>query len=291
VYIPELVCHPQCELAESPVWHQDSGTLYFIDIKKRLLYAQHMSGILEKWPLSSETGSIVLNRSGELFAAQQHHFVSIHLSPFREEVVATTYDEPAHNRFNDGKCDPQGRFWASTMDDNCKLPTGSIWSLDHQLTVHKHESGFIVGNGFGWNLDGTRMYFTDSEKRKIYAWEFDGKQGTLGKLSLFATIAADDGLPDGLCVDSEDHVWSAHWDGGKISRYHPDGTVERTVSLPVPRPTSLAFGGNNFSTLFITTARHQLSEEQLREAPLSGAILSINCEVPGLPSARFGHQD
>jgi len=291
VYHPELVCHPECNLAESPLWDPDTNTLYFVDIKDAMLYAQRANGTLEQWSLSRQTGAIVLNRSGGLIAAQQHRFVRIHLSPFREEEIASTCNEPGHNRFNDGKCDPQGRFWAATMDDNCKISSGSIWSLDPQLKVRKHASGYIVGNGFGWNLKGTRMYFTDSEEGKIYTWSFDSAYGELGERTLFVSVASDLGLPDGLCVDAEEHVWSAHWDGARITRYHPDGTVERTVSLPVPRPTSLAFGGNNFSTLFITTARHQLSEEQLREAPLSGAILSINCEVPGLPSARFGHQD
>ena len=284
-----VICHPQCELAESPVWDERVSMLYFVDIEKSMMYQSSLTGSLKSWRLSDKTGAIVLtNRKDKLVAAQRNRFVSIDISPFHESTLIKLADEPLGNRFNDGKCDPSGRFWAATMDEGCLNPTGSIWSIDSSLHMQQHSSGYIVGNGFGWNSKGDRFYFTDSENRTIFYWSFDSKYGRLvGERRVFSTVGRHDGLPDGLCVDAEDYVWSAHWDGGKLTRYSPDGMVDRTVHLPVPRPTSIAFGGENFTTLFVTTARNGLNQSDLERFPLSGAILSIQCDVAGVSSSRF----
>ncbi|MBT3196645.1 MAG: SMP-30/gluconolactonase/LRE family protein [Gammaproteobacteria bacterium] len=281
------VFHPHCLLAESPLWDPATETLFFVDIKGRQLHAWSPHHEPQSWPLDDQTGAIALRHSGGLIGAQKKRFISIQLSPFEVKTVGTLPDEPEGNRFNDGKCDALGRFWAATMDDACRLPTGAIWSINPLQQIKQHDEGYIVGNGFGWNRDNTRFYFTDSENRTIYTWDFDLTTGAIENRRIFATIAEDAGYPDGLCVDAEDFVWSAHWDGGRITRYRPDGEIDRVIPLPVPRPTSLAFGGEGLTTLFITTASVELSSQQLIEAPLSGAILALACDTPGLPSHPF----
>ena len=285
---PNVVCHPCCELAESPVWDRVTKSLYFVDIKKSTLYRVNAQGRLKHWQLSEQTGAVALCETNLLIAAQKKRFISINLSPFQEIEIAEVTGEPEHNRFNDGKCDPNGRFWAATMDEHCRKPTGSIWSLNSKRKILRHDSGYIVGNGLGWNISGDRLYFTDSENRSIYYWSYDLEQGKLvGKRKLFAKVPVENGLPDGLCVDAENHIWSAHWDGYRVTRYRPDGTVERTLPVPVPRPTSIAFGGEDLSVLFVTTARHGLDLSILEQFPLSGAILSFSVDVEGLPTVHF----
>ena len=143
-------------------------------------------------------------------------------------------------------------------------------------------SGVIVSNGLGWSPDGKIMYFTDSGTGTIYKFDFDMETGTLDHMRAFAVVDQTDGIPDGLAVDAEGFVWSACWDGWQIKRYDPDGKVIQCLNLPVPRVTSLAFGGETLDMLFITTARLGLSESELREAPLSGGLFVAQVDVCGM---------
>ncbi len=286
-----LVWDARCLLGESPVWSDVRQTLFFVDIKGKLLLSHSPGGENLSFPLGVETGSIVLAASShsDLIAAQKNQFCRLSLAPWMEEAILLPEGEPAHNRFNDGKCDAAGRFWAATMDDLCEVPTGKIWCLSPDGSMRSHEDGFIVGNGFGWSLDNRTMYFTDSEARQILAYEFDLASGTLGTRRCFATVDSAAGYPDGLVVDADDHVWSAHWDGGCITRYRPDGTVERVVTLPISRPTSLAFGGRDYQSLYITSARTGLDAAALQRAPLSGGLFELRLDdVKGLPPMVFG---
>jgi sugar lactone lactonase YvrE len=148
--------------------------------------------------------------------------------------------------------------------------------------------GFMVTNGPAWSLDGRTFYFTDSAARRIYAFEFDMASGELGARRLFVEQPVDQGYPDGQCVDAEDHLWTAQWDGARVTRYRPDGTVERTISLPAPRVTSCCFGGDNLDTLYVTTALVGMTAAELQAAPLAGGLLAVTgLGVRGLPSARF----
>lgn len=288
-----LLFNAQCMLGESPVWDSECSALYFVDIKAKSLNVWKANKI-QKYPLSSETGSIVLCDGGGLLAAQLGGFAYIKLDPFEEINLAIAVKDRVGNRFNDGKCDPTGKFWVASMDNECIKETGSIWSLDKRLTLKNHAGGFSVGNGFGWSKDVKRMYFTDSQRREILWYEFDSTTGRLGKKHCFAKIPSQNGYPDGLAVDVEDFIWSAHWDGGRITRYAPDGTVDRIIEMPIPRPTSIAFGGADRKTLFVTSARYGLTNSELEQFPLSGGIFAIDVDVAGelpTPFALQGHYD
>jgi sugar lactone lactonase YvrE len=188
------------------------------------------------------------------------------------------------NRTNDGKVDPLGRVWVGTMDDTEAQFTGALYRIDQDLVVTRVLDGVGVSNGLDWSPDGTVFYYTDSKRGLIWRFPFHMQTGTLGRREIFATVPPDQGVPDGLTVDSDGYVWSAHWDGWRITRYDPDGNVERVVWLPVPRVTSLCFGGRALDTLYITSARIGLSNEELLEAPLSGALFSCRPGVAGRPS-------
>lgn len=274
-------------LGESPVWWADRQCLLFVDIKAPAILWWRTDGTSGRLAMPSEVGAVVLRESGGLFAALRSGLAFVDPDSGQIEMLASPERELPENRFNDGKCDPSGRFWIASMHDPAQKPSGNIWRVGSDLVPVRMDGGFVVGNGFGWNRAGTAMYFTDSEERTIFCYAYEPSSGTLGDRSVFARIPSDQGYPDGLCVDEEDHVWSAHWDGWRITRYRPDGSVERVVPMPVPRPTSVAFGGPDLGSLYVTSARDGLDEEQLRAAPLSGALFRLETATRGLTVARF----
>jgi sugar lactone lactonase YvrE len=152
------------------------------------------------------------------------------------------------------------------------------------------DSGFHVSNGIGWSPDDRVMYFADSAHGKIYAYDFDLDSGEVANRRAFVSMPEGNGLPDGLSVDSEGGVWVACWDGWSVTRYGPDGVVDRIVPLPVPRPTSCTFGGPDLTTLFVTTARIRLSSQVLADAPLSGSVLAVDAGVRGQSETVFGQK-
>jgi sugar lactone lactonase YvrE len=285
-----LLWDAQCLLGEGPFWSERENCLYFVDIKGRQLLRWRGGQDGDRFSLARETGTVVPCVDGSFLAAQTGGFARIELAPWREVAVGPAVDEPVGNRFNDGKCDAAGRLWIASMDDACRHPTGAIWCLQPDGAVRRHADEFIVGNGFGWSLDGKTMYFTDSENRRVLAYTFDLDRGVLGDCRCFAVVPEHAGYPDGLAVDDENHVWSAHWDGGCVTRYRPDGSIERVIGLPVPRPTSLAFGGPSRSTLFVTSARMGLDETQLAAAPLSGGLFALDTGFSGSFPNLFGQE-
>ncbi len=284
---PACVWAVQAELGEGPVWWPEAESLLFVDIKAPAILSWKPGDITRRWAMPAEIGAVVLRRGGGWLAALRSGLAFVSPSTGVIEHFAAPEADIPGNRFNDGKCDPKGRFWVASMDDTMTKPTGRIWCLDGNLGLVAKDGGFIIGNGFGWNQEGRRMYFTDSENRTIHVYDYDPATGALGRRSIFATVSSDCGYPDGLCVDSEDHVWSAHWDGWRITRYRPDGSVARVIDFPVPRPTSLAFGGGNLDRLYVTSARIGLSAALLAKAPLSGGLFELDVGVCGRPEPRF----
>ena len=154
-------------------------------------------------------------------------------------------------------------------------------------SVERKDSGITVANGLDWSPDFRTFYFVDTIPGRIYAYDFQQSTGILSNKRTFAVIPDDEGRPDGLCVDTDGGVWCAIWDGWRVNRYAPDGSLDRVLDLPVPRPTSVAFGGADLETLYITSARTRLPATTLAEAPLSGGIFACKPGPRGLPAGRF----
>jgi len=284
----ERVWEVATELGEGPVWSQREGALYWVDIKDpRVLRFTPSTGAREAFPMPAEIGCIALRERGGLVAALRSGFHFLDLEAGTVEPIVDPEPDLPGNRFNDGKCDRQGRFWAGSADQAEQDPSGPLHRVDHHHTVTRVHSGVVIANGFGWSPDNGTMYFTDSSRQIIDAFDFDAATGAIANRRVFAAVDEADGMPDGLAVDAAGFVWSAHWAGGRITRYSPDGTVDRVIELPVPNVTSLAFGGGNLDRLFVTTARLGLSDEQLGAAPLSGGLFVLDVGVVGLPEERF----
>ena len=192
------------------------------------------------------------------------------------------------NRFNDGKVDRAGRFWAGTKNlaNNAQL-TGSVYRLDTDGRAHAITRGISCTNGIAWSPDNRTMYLCDTWVRRIYSFDFDFAAGTVYNRRLFAELAAEEGFPDGLTVDAEGFVWNAHYDGWRITRYAPDGRVTRVLRMPVQHVTSLTFGGPELRTLFVTSASMRTSEGARRVQPLAGHVLAFEPGVAGLPEPCF----
>jgi L-arabinonolactonase len=289
--IHEVRCVQQANsiLGEGGVWRHDEAVLYWVDIKRPAVFRfDPTHGQTGHWPMPTPVGCVAPTRSGtQLLFADADGFGFLDLTTGQIQHIADPEGELPHNRFNDGKVDRAGRFWAGTLDDRCAEPTGSLYRLDAQGTVHRMAKGFLCANGIGWSPDNRTMYFTDSMLRTIWAYEFDFATGELGARRDFATLPDHDGLPDGLTVDSQGFVWSAIWDGWRLVRYAPDGTIDREVRMPVQRPTSCAFGGPSLKTLYVTSACDDLDSKALKRGPLAGSLFAVACDVPGLPEVPF----
>jgi sugar lactone lactonase YvrE len=276
-------------LGEGPVWDERAGRIWWVDIKRPAVHAMAWpAGPVETVAVPERVGALGLREQGGLVLALKTGFAFMEWPSGRLERLGRLEPDRPGNRFNDGKCDAAGRFWAGSMDDAEREPTGDLYRLDPDGSVTRFAAGFVVTNGIGWSGDNRTMYFSDTVGRKIHAYNFT-PQGRPENRRLFAELSADAGYPDGLCVDAADHVWGAHWGGSRITRYRPDGSIERVLKMPVPRPTSCCFGGPELDILFVTSARIDLSEAELARAPLSGGLFAVHgLGVKGLPMPRFG---
>ena len=201
-------------------------------------------------------------------------------------IAAPEAAQPAR-RFNDGCCDAQGRFWVGAMSSIKREPTGVLYCIEADGGCRKVLTGVTIPNGVCWSPDGQTMYFADTQAGGIYAFDYDLENGTVANRCLFASTDGRSGKPDGATVDSEGFLWSAEYDGWCVTRYTPDGRVDRHISVPVQRPTSCTFGGPNLDVLFVTTASQELTAAELREQPLAGRVIALDVGVRGISEPRF----
>jgi sugar lactone lactonase YvrE/DNA-binding IclR family transcriptional regulator len=275
-------------LGEGPTWLPNERKLALVDIlAPAIIIADPRDGSFLSHPMPELVGAVVPRRRGGFVAAMQTGLKAVDLDTGAVTTIAAPEATKPGNRFNDGKCDRRGRFWAGTLAIDTTPGHGSLYRLDPDGRCTCVESGFHVSNGLGWSPDDRTFYFTDSGAKRIYAYDFDIETGALANRRVFVEVPEGSGAPDGMAVDAEGFVWSAHWDGWCITRYDPQGRVDRVINLPVPRPTSCAFGGPDLTTLYVTSARIRLSVQQLAEAPLSGSVFAIQTGVKGLPEVPF----
>lgn len=278
-------------LGEGPVWVAREAALYWVDIKRSRIYRwAHATEELSQWQAPFQVGSLAPVAGGGFIAGTVRGFAFVDPSADRYDVIIRPNSEPAGNRFNDGKLDRRGRFWAGTMDDSEQQATGALYLFrpaDQPLLI---DSGYRVTNGPTFDREGRRMYHSDSARQTIF--EFDmNDDGGVGAKRVFAQFEGGDGYPDGMTVDCENCLWVAFWDGWCVRRFSPDGAQIAEVRLPVARPTSCAFGGPRLETLFITSARANLSDEQLDRQPLAGSLFAFEPAVQGIADTLFERKD
>jgi L-arabinonolactonase len=202
------------------------------------------------------------------------------------ERVARALDTFPNIRFNDSRVDPQGRFWAGTMDDVARGEVGTLYRLDsgHRMTAVLHP--IIISNSLAFSPDSRTMYFSDTVSREIWAYDFDSVSGIPSNRRVFANVPAP-GTPDGSTVDAEGYLWNAEWDGARMVRYAPDGRVDRIIPMPVRHPTCCTFGGPDLTTLFVTTASLRLSDVERAAQPMAGGLLALEVGIKGVADPAF----
>ncbi len=274
-------------LGESPIWCEREQALYWVDVRGPCIRRHAIAtGATESWPMPELVGSLAVREQGGLVVALATALALFNPRDGALSRIAAPEAGIPHRRFNDGKCDRQGRFWAGTMNDVTRGPEGTLYRLDADRRCTATFGGVRAPNSLAWSPDGATMYFADSYLHAIFAYPFDVVTGALGERRLFAPVALP-GMPDGSAVDAEGCLWNAEYDGGRLVRYAPDGRVDRVVDLPLRRPTSCAFGGSGFGTLYVTTASQKLTAAELAAQPLAGALLALDVGVRGLPEPRY----
>jgi sugar lactone lactonase YvrE len=272
-------------LGEGPVWSAQTQELLRVDIAQGLVHAWHpQSGRVSTRRMDGEAAAAVLCRSGALIVAVDHDLHLVESDGEPRLLAGAEHDRPG-NRFNDCRSDPQGRLWAGTMSKAREPGTAALYRLDPERGLEVMVEGTTISNGIGWSPDGQLMYFIDSTTQWIDVFDFDGRDGSISNRRAFVEIDPADGLPDGLAVDAEGGIWVCLFGGGAIRRYGPQGALEEHIALPVPHATCPTFGGEDLSTLFITTTRHKLATQQLADFPLAGSVLAVHPGVEGMLSS------
>jgi xylono-1,5-lactonase len=273
----------RCVLGEGPLWVPRENAVYWVDIKGQSLRRLSLADESEQsWSMPEMLGWIVERRERPGFIAGfKSGFARLFLDPLRIEPLCAPERHLPHSRMNDAGVDRAGRLWAGTMDDREQAPTGNLYCLDAEGRWTRHDTGYVVSNGPTFSPDHRLLYHTDSTRRVIYRFPL-AADGTLGPREDFVTFREDWGWPDGMATDVEGGVWVAHWAGARLSRFLPDGRLDRTIAMPVAQVTSCCFAGPNLERMFVTTAAIGRDDE-----PFAGCLFEVSPGVRGAPTYAY----
>ena len=276
-------------LGEGPLWVERENALYWVDVVGKQVHRLSLADQARKsWPFETEVTSLAVRKSGGFIGTTRHGFAFFDFDRGEFKPISSHETDLPGNRFNDGKADAHGRFWAGTVDEaGWKSETGSLYRLDSDLSVRKIESGYICSNGPAFSADNKTFYHTKTMKGTVYAFDFNAK-GEISNKRPFVKLGEGQGFPDGMTVDAENCLWVCQFGGGRVTRFSPEGKVLQVVTMPVPNVTSCTFGGRDLDTLYITTARYFMSPEAIAQYPLAGSLFSCKPGVQGLPTFSFG---
>ena len=273
-------------LGESPMWDENEGVLWWIDIYKPTLNRfDPESGRNEEIVLNQNIHAIAVRREGGIVGSFEHGIGFLDPVSASIDTVTDPIGE-VEAKFN-VKCDRDGRFWTGSMSNDWVTPVGCLFRFDADGSVRTMDSGFNLSNGMGWSLDNKTMYFTDFGQSTIFAYDYDAATGGIGNRRPFVEIPEDEGRPDGMTVDADGCLWVALWDGWAVARFDPSGKRVETIPMPVMRPTSCMYGGPDLSTMYVTSATMMLTEDQLAEQPLAGALFAIETGCRGRVEPKF----
>jgi sugar lactone lactonase YvrE len=285
----ELVTIGSDQLGEGPVWLPEEGELSRVDINACEIVLRDVAASSERRRrLGAPVGFAVPAAAGGWVTGVGRELVRLRSFDAGYEVMAAVETGIADNRFNDAACDARGRLWAGTMSTVREPGAGALYRFLPGGEITAALRGATISNGLDWSLDATLLYYVDSTTQRVDAIDFDLDRGRLGARRAFVSIDPGDGLPDGLAVDAEGGVWIALFGGGAVRRYLPDGQLDAEIRLPVTNPTSLAFGGPDLKELYVTSAKHRLTPDQLEREPLAGSVLRLRPGLAGRPAHRFG---
>jgi len=285
----ELVLDARANLGEGALWHAGSQSLFWVDILEGNLHIFNPATRRDREiRIGQHVGTVVARRSGGVLLALHHGIAQLDLAT---EKLTTLVDPESHlpsNRFNDGKCDPAGRFWAGTMPIGAMAPTGSLYCLDPDLTVKQMVTPVSCSNGIVWSHDKRTMYYIDTPLFRVDAFDYDNETGAVSNRREAFPVPQNLGYPDGSTLDAEGMLWIAHWGGSCVTRWDPRaGKLLSTVKVPTSNVTSCAFGGPKLDLLYMTSAWLALDEKARQAQPHAGSLFVADVGVTGVPAAEF----
>ncbi len=284
----KCVLDARASLGEGPVWSLVERVLYWIDINAPALNRfDPATGANLAMPMPESIGCFALRRSGGFIAALRSGIWYVDPKGRLERKVADAPYDVATHRFNDGRCDPQGRFWVGSMSEDHVGKTAALVRVDADHRVTRMVDGLAISNGLAWSPDGRTMYHADTPTRTVKAYDFDARTGELGAPREFVRFTDPGDRPDGAAVDSAGCYWITLYRGSAVVRVSPEGRVLARHALPASCPSMCAFGGEDLATLYVTTARQRLTPDELAREPLAGGLFAMRVEVPGLPEPYF----
>jgi L-arabinonolactonase len=289
----ELAVDGRHVLGEGIIWNERTGRLLWTDIESSELWSHDpASGALQRWPLPERLCSMALtDDDGRLLLGLASGLAFMDLATGELTRIRDVEPQLPSTRLNDGRVDRQGRFVFGMFNqlEDPKHPIGGFYRLDHDLAIERLPLGDVaIANSICFSPDGCTMYYADSATREIRCCDYDPGSGGVANLRLFAAADAAPGDPDGSTIDAEGFLWNARWGAGQVVRFAPDGSVERVVELPAPRPTCPAFGGPDLDLLYVSSATVGMAAGELAAAPGSGGVFVHRAGVRGLPEQRFG---
>ncbi len=275
-------------LGEGPVWDERTGSLDWIDIERgKICRFNPVTGVNQEWVIAEQVGFAVNTDEGNVLAGTRRGLIRFSRTTGKTTPWIDPEAELPDNRFNDGKCDLQGRLWAGTMClDESKIE-GSLYRIDPDGTVDRQLNPVQISNGLAWSADSQRMYYIDSPTRRIDVFDFDPEHGRITNRRTLAVIE-ESGFPDGMTIDAEGHLWVALWEGwGVVCLNSKTGEQLAKIDVPVSRVTSCCFGGSNLTDLYITTASRDLTEADRQKQPNAGGLFVARPGIEGTASIRF----
>jgi sugar lactone lactonase YvrE len=286
----EHILSAQNKLGETPIWAPEENALYWVDWGGRpTCRFEPGTSALQTFPTDLPVTALARRASGGWIAIALNGLYG--WDPKTNEyklLVGPPEPDKPEICYNDAAVDRQGRLLVGTVNMRDGFaPEGSLYRLDPDGSLHQLDTGYATANGIGVSPDGGTVYVTDMRHNQILALDYDTVSGTVSNRRLFACVPESDGMPDGLIVDAEGFVWSGHWAGWKLTRYDPNGRVERQVRFPVQHVISFAFGGRDLDELFVTTAWWDLSDEQRKQQPWAGDLLRLCPGVRGMLEPKF----
>jgi sugar lactone lactonase YvrE len=281
---PALLYDAKAMLGEGPIWDARTQTLYWIDILGKRVYRE--GDVIAQ--LDDYIGCIAPRVNGGLILTTRFSFASLEVDSAKLTVIASPENEPPTNRFNDGKCDPRGRFLAGSMDNGETEPTGSLYSFDGK-SIRKLLSHVTISNGLTWSPDYKTVYYIDTPTRKVMAYDYDLETGAIANPRLAIDIPDRSlGWPDGMTSDMQGNLWVAMWGGAQVTKWDPHtGKLLEQIPVPAKNVSSAIFGGKNCNELYLTSARKGLDGVTLAEYPLTGGVFRIETNVEGMPTFEF----
>jgi len=285
----ELLLKNQAQLGEGAFWNHATNEFFWIDIEGKQLHIYNpKSKENTSYNMPSRIGTVVPTTNGKILVALEDGIYTFdRLTKKLSQFASIEADIPT-NRFNDGKCDPAGRLWAGTIRMDGTEAAAKLYSIEGDGSFKERLDNITISNGIVWSKDAKTMYYIDTPTKKIRAFDYDIKTGDISNERTAVDIADKIGFPDGMAIDENDKLWVGMWNGNAVIQFDPiTGNVMQKIPVPAHNVTSCAFGGENLSTLYITSARMDMTEEELKRFPDAGSVFQVELDVKGVKSALF----